>query len=134
MERPLASYYLLLASAGLLLVIGLVMVFSATSVQAYATSGNAYASVSRQLIYAVIGLVAFWLAHRLPVNVYRAMANPLMWTAIGLLVVQDGLDAIGHPHLGPLRVDNLWLYFGPIQVQPSELGKLALALWGAGVL
>ena len=35
LARPLASYYLLLASVGLLLIIGLAMVFSATSVEAY---------------------------------------------------------------------------------------------------
>jgi cell division protein FtsW len=138
--RPLTSYYLLLASAGLLLVIGLVMVFSATSVQAYASSGNAYASVSRQLIYAVIGLVAFWFAHRLPVRTYRAVSVPLMVIALGLLLIQDAvvgladLRVLATTQAGPLRVDSLWLYLGPIQVQPSELGKLALALWGAGVL
>ena len=43
--RPLASYYLLLGSAGLLLVIGLAMVFSATSVEEYASNGSAYASI-----------------------------------------------------------------------------------------
>ena len=41
LDRPLASYYLLLSSAGLLLLIGLTMVFSATSVQDYAEDGNA---------------------------------------------------------------------------------------------
>jgi cell division protein FtsW len=140
LARPLTSYYLLLASAGLLLVIGLVMVFSATSVQAYAASGNAYASVSKQLVYAVIGLVAFWFAHRLPARTYRSVSVPLMVVSAGLLVVQDAvvglvdIGVLGTPHVGPLRVDSLWLYLGPIQVQPSELGKLALALWGAGVL
>jgi len=60
--------------------------------------------------------------------------------ALGMLIVQEGLvflvdvHALGAPRLGPLRVDDLWLYLGPIQLQPSEFGKLALALWGAGVL
>ena len=63
---PLASYYLLLASAGLLLVIGLAMVFSATSVEAFAPSGNAFASIAKQVVAAVVGLVAFWICQRLP--------------------------------------------------------------------
>ena len=41
LARPLASYYLLLSSAGLLLLIGLTMVFSATSVKDYAEDGDA---------------------------------------------------------------------------------------------
>lgn len=140
LQRPLASYYLLLASSGLLLVIGLVMVFSATSVEAYADSGNAFASVSRQGVYALIGLLAFWLAHRLPARTYRALARPLIISAVTLLAILDtvsglyDLRVLGAPRLGPLRVDSLWLYVGPIQVQPSELAKLALAVWGAGVL
>ena len=140
MARPLTSYYLLLASSGLLLVIGLVMVFSATSVQAYADTGNPYGKVTLQAIYALVGLVAFWFAQRLPTTTYRAIARPLVILAVVLLVVLDGLSglysigALHHPDLGPLRADSLWLYFGPLQVQPSELAKLALALWGAGVL
>ena len=77
LARPLASYYLLLASAGLLLVIGLVMVFSATSVEAYAASGNAFASIEQAgACYAAVGLVAFWFCQRLPVRTYRALARP----------------------------------------------------------
>ncbi len=140
LARPLTSYYLLLASSGLLLVIGLVMVFSATSVQAYADTGNPYGKVALQAIYALVGLVAFWMAQRLPNTTYRSLARPLVILAVVLLVVLDGLSglvsigALRHPDLGPLRADSLWLYFGPLQVQPSELAKLALALWGAGVL
>jgi cell division protein FtsW len=140
LARPLSSYYLLLASSGLLLVIGLVMVFSATSVEAYVTSGNPYASVTRQAVYALIGLVAFWFTQRLPMRTYRAVARPLMAVALLLVGVQDlaqglvSIGALGAPRFGPIRVDDLWLYLGPVQMQPSELGKLALALWGAGVL
>ena len=140
LSRPLASYYLLLASSGLLLVIGLVMVFSATSVQSYAASGNAFASISKQGIYALVGLIAFWFAQRLPARTYRNLAVPLMAVSVALLVILDavsGLDDMGviaRPKVGPLRVDNLWLYVGPLQLQPSELAKLALAVWGAVVL
>jgi len=140
LARPLSSYYLLLASSGLLLVIGLVMVFSATSVEAYVTSGNPYASVTRQAVYALIGLVAFWFTQRLPVRTYHAVARPLMAVALLLVGIEDlaqglvSIGALGAPKFGPIRVDDLWLYLGPVQMQPSELGKLALALWGAGVL
>jgi cell division protein FtsW len=143
LERPLASYYLLLSSSGLLLVIGLVMVFSATSVQSYASGGNAYSPVTRQTIYALVGMVAFWIFQRLPVTTYRAIGLPLLIVAIILVLLLDGLGLavkahlLATPALGPVHADtdnSNWLYFGPLQMQPSELAKLALALWGAKVL
>ncbi|OLE26795.1 MAG: cell cycle protein [Actinobacteria bacterium 13_1_20CM_3_71_11] len=135
--RPLASYYLLLSSAGLLLVIGLVMVFSATAVQSYAADGNAYASVSRQALFALLGLVAFWFFQRLPARTYRALGTPLLFLSIALLVLLDLVGVLPGARIGPIHGDatnNLWLYLGPVELQPSELAKLALALWGANIL
>lgn len=139
LERPLASYYLLLASVALLLGIGLVMVFSATSVENYAESGNAYSSASKQLASAVVGLVAFWICQRLPARTYRGMSRVALWVCLFLMVLLDLLGLIGSMRggpvsLGPFRSDTLWLYLGPLQLQPSELAKLGLLLWGADVL
>jgi cell division protein FtsW len=143
LERPLASYYLLISSAGLLLVIGLAMVFSATSVQAFESTGNAFAPIAKQAVFAVIGLVAFWVFQRLPVRTLRTLALPILILSLALLTVLDLLlliqsvtdpEATGAATLGPLKVDLNWLYLGPVQVQPSELAKLALVAWGADVL
>ncbi|HEX6870923.1 MAG TPA: putative peptidoglycan glycosyltransferase FtsW [Micromonosporaceae bacterium] len=140
LARPLASYYLLVSSAGLLLVIGLTMVLSATSVQQFVRSGNAFASIQRQSISAAIGVVAFWLCQRLPVRTYRALAKPGLLLAFGLIVVLDVLallaqvEVLSNPTFGPLRADELWLYLGTLQVQPSELAKVALAVWVGDVL
>jgi cell division protein FtsW len=137
LDRPLASYYLLLSSSGLLLVIGLVMVFSATTVQSYAASGNAFLSVSRQAVFALLGLVAFWFFQRLPAKTYRALGTPLLILAIGLLITLALVGVMPGAQGWPVHGDttnNLWLYLGPIELQPSELAKLALALWGANVL
>ena len=140
LARPLASYYLLIASAGLLLVVGLVMVFSATSVEAYVVNGNAFTSIEKQAISACVGLLAFWICQRLPVRTYRALARPGLITAFVLVGTLDvlallaQLEVLSNPRFGPVRADELWLYVGPIQVQPSELAKVALALWVADVL
>jgi hypothetical protein len=48
LDRPLASYYLLLSSVGLLVFIGLVMVFSVTSVDNFATTGSPFTSIVKQ--------------------------------------------------------------------------------------
>jgi cell division protein FtsW len=129
--RPLASYYLLLASAGLLLVIGLIMVFSATMVKAYEEEGNAFSAILRQGIWAAIGLVAFWLAQRVPVRVYRRMGRPLLVVASLLLVVLLVFPAAGS---GALRTDGLWIGVGQFQFQPAELMKFAFLLWAPVIL
>jgi cell division protein FtsW len=145
LDRPLASYYLLLASVGLLVMIGLVMVFSATSVEAYQRSGNPFAAVVKQLIWAAVGLLAFWFCQRLPVRTYRGIARLALGACLALMVTLDLLVFISELHtppghevvpvrLGPIYAQDLWLYLGPVQLQPSELAKLGLALWGAEVL
>ncbi len=138
LARPLASYYLLLSSAGLLLLIGLTMVFSATSVKDYAEGGDASASLVKQTIFAVIGIVAFWACQRLPAGTFRALGRPALGVAVVLLLVLNLLVALESlfevKSVGPLHAELLWLFLGPIQVQPAELAKFALALWGAHVL
>ncbi|MET8371349.1 FtsW/RodA/SpoVE family cell cycle protein [Micromonospora profundi] len=140
LDRPLASYYLLLSSAGLLLLIGLTMVFSATSVKDYAVGGNASASVTKQAIFAVIGIGAFWVCQRLPASTYRSLGRPLLIVSIGLLLVLNLLLAYARltdrdsASIGPIEARLLWLFIGGIQVQPSEFAKFALVLWGAHVV
>lgn len=146
LARPLSSYYLLLASSGLLLLIGLTMVFSATSVKAYAKNGNAFLPIGKQLTFAVLGLIGFWVCQRLPAGTLRFLGRYVLGGAIALLALLDllrGLSAVGalteNPvthivRLGPLGADLLWLYIGPIGIQPSEIAKLGVVLWGADII
>ena len=140
LARPLSSYYLLIASSGLLLLIGLTMVFSATSVKAYAESGNAYAAIANQAVFALLGLVAFWICQRLPAKTLRYVGKYVLGTAIVLLALLDLLGALhkihllGTPRIGPIHAELLWLYIGPIGLQPAELAKLGMVLWGADVI
>nr|WP_239088094.1 putative peptidoglycan glycosyltransferase FtsW [Planosporangium mesophilum] len=145
LDRPLASYYLLLASVGLLLIFGLVMVFSATSVESFRQSGSAYTSLIRQASSAVVGLIGFWICQRLPMRTYRAVSRVVIIGCLVLVVVTDilaFLTALNTPphsdpiavHVGPLHAVELWLYIGGFQLQPSELAKLGLVLWASDVL
>ncbi|MEV4352104.1 putative peptidoglycan glycosyltransferase FtsW [Actinoplanes sp. NPDC049596] len=140
LARPLSSYYLLLASSGLLLLIGLTMVFSATSVKAYAENGNAFSAISSQAVFALLGLVAFWVCQRLPAGTLRDLGKYILAAAIALLALLDLLMALESVHLlsapriGPIHADLLWLYIGPIGLQPAEFAKLGMVLWGADVI
>ena len=143
LARPLSSYYLLVASAGLLLLIGLTMVFSATSVQAYAKHGNAFSMIGKQVVFALLGLVGFWVCQRLPARTLRALGKYLLGAAIVLLSILALLNLYAkvidlppteYPQIGPFRAELLWLYIGPVGVQPSELAKLGVVLWGADII
>src|SRR3954454_4923007 len=140
LARPLSSYYLLIACSGLLLLIGLTMVFSATSVKAYAENGNAFSAIANQAVFALLGLVAFWICQRLPARTLRYLGRYILGTAIALLALLDLLMALESVHLlsapriGPVHAELLWLYLGPIGLQPAELAKLGMVLWGADVI
>src|SRR6187397_1431176 len=77
LDRPLTSYYLLLGGSALLLTIGLIMVFSASSVYAFQNyDQNSYAVVIKQLTWVAIGLPCAWVAGRLPQRWIRRLAWP----------------------------------------------------------
>jgi cell division protein FtsW len=140
LARPLSSYYLLIACSGLLLLIGLTMVFSATSVKAYAENGNAFGAIANQAVFALLGLFAFWVCQRLPAGTLRDLGKYVLGAAIVLLALLDFLMALksvhllSKPRIGPVHAELLWLYLGPVGLQPAELAKLGMVLWGADVI
>src|SRR3954454_21752874 len=86
LDRPLASYYLLLSSVGLLVLIGLVMVFSVTSLDAYAQTGNPFTVIVGQLFSAIVGPVAFWLCQRLPACTHESLGiNAMFFMLVKML-------------------------------------------------
>jgi len=128
LHRAAAPYYLLLGATLLLLALGLVMVFSASSVAAFKYLGSSYAIVAKQAMWVGIGLPLMLVASRLPVRAWRAFAYVGLTSAVALLclVVFAGTEVNGNRN---------WLDFGgPFRVQPSELAKLALVIWGADLL
>ncbi len=66
LRRPMASYYLLLSSGAMLLIIGLMMVLSASSIDSYVQNGSAFTVFIKQLRWAFVGVFAFWLALVMP--------------------------------------------------------------------
>jgi len=130
LQRPLASYHLLLVSTLLLLSLGIVMVFSASNVRSYETFGSSYAIAAKQAMFIGMGLPLMWLASRTPVRLWRLAGYPLLVVALGLLVVVL-LPGVGRGVDGAVR----WIPLpGGFNLQPSELAKLALVLWGSDLL
>jgi cell division protein FtsW len=127
LDRPLASYYLLIGCATLLLALGLVMVLSTSSVQQLTSGASPYSDFQHQLVGVAVGIPCMWLAAKASPTMYRAAAYPLMFIAIlGLLLT----PLIGFTAGGATRQ----IAVGPLSFQPSELAKLAFLLWGADLL
>ncbi len=126
LDRPLTNYYLLLGAGALLLVLGVIMVFSASSVRSWETYGDSYYLVKRQLMWVALGLPLAWVASRIPIKQVRRLAYPGFLVSIVLLVLvsQFGTEVGGNKN---------WLSLGPIGIQPSEVAKLAIVLWAAHI-
>lgn len=128
LNHPLSTYYLLLGATLLLLVLGLIMVLSASSIESFRVFGSAYTLVQRQALFAVIGVVAMIFASRTSVQFWRGFAWVLFAGAFGLLVAVlfIGVEVAGQRN---------WIeIIGPFRLQPSEFAKLALVVWGASLL
>ncbi|WP_433468612.1 putative lipid II flippase FtsW [Spirillospora sp. CA-142024] len=129
LDRPLTSYYLVLGCSVMLLALGLTMVLSASSVKQLQATGSAYTLFQKQAMWVAIGLPGMWLASRLPVKTFRALAYPLLLLSVVALAMVL-VPGLGRSAGGATR----WVDLGPVQIQPSELAKLALVLWGADLL
>ena len=126
MRRGLESSLLMLVTLGLV-AFGLVMVYSATSASAALANGDPAYYLKRQAAYAFLGLVAMAVCARLDFHRLQTLAPALMVASVALLLA---VLALGQAANGARR----WISFGPAQFQPSELAKLALAVWAASYL
>ena len=124
------EYSLLLTATLCLLAFGAVMVFSASSTTSLlGTTGDSAYYLKRTLAFGAIGLLVMRaLAGRGRTAVRSLTPLLLLCSIAGLLVVL--LPGIGVTVNGAQR----WLGVGPLQVQPSEIAKLALILYGAHLL
>jgi cell division protein FtsW len=122
-NSAVTSYYLLVGASLLLLVIGLVMVLSSSSVESLAGGDSPYAVFLSQAQYALIGLPLMWLASRVRPGTYQRLAWPLL--GIGVFA-----QLLVYTPLGRGKGGNQgWIYLGGFSAQPSEALKLALVVW-----
>jgi cell division protein FtsW len=125
-RRELDSRLLILVTLALV-AFGLVMVYSATSAAAAVGGKDPSYYLKRQGIYAALGIVLMMLAQRWD---YRRLRNVAPTLVVISLVLLAAVLAIGPAINGARR----WISFGPAVFQPSELAKLALAIWAASYL
>lgn len=120
---------LLLGSTGFLVGSGIVMVLSASSVSAFAEYGDSFLFVQRQAAYAIVGVFALVLTSRMRYETWKRLAGPFLILTfamlVSVLIPAHGIEAYG---------SSRWFRLGPITVQPSEIAKLSLVVYGAATL
>jgi cell division protein FtsW len=130
-EDPTArrTVALLLGSTAFLVIGGLVMVLSASSVSAYSRYGDSFLFFQRQAAYGAVGVGALLLTSRMRYRAWQRLALPFLLVTLALLAL------VLHPSAAVSAYgSSRWLEFGPVTVQPSEIAKLALVVFGAAVL
>jgi cell division protein FtsW len=122
-------YALLIATFGLLF-IGMVMILSASTTVSYKQFNNQYIIFLRQSMFASIGIVIMMAISRLPKIFFFRWSKVALWISIVLLVLVL-IPSIGISVAGQRNWISLW---GPFRLQPSEIAKLTLIVWGSVVL
>ena len=79
----MTSFHLIIAVTALLITLGLTMVLSASGVHSYDEDGSPWAIFGRQVLWTVVGLFAFYVALRMPVQMMRSLA----FTGFALTIV-----------------------------------------------
>jgi cell division protein FtsW len=129
LAKPVNSFYILAVSSLALSVIGLVMVFSASSIHSLDTKGNAVAIVLRQGIFFALSIpLALYLSQ-------RSLAQWRLLARFGLLISVIILAVLQIPGVGKTVNGNTnWIALPFVDVQPSEISKFLLILWASYLL
>ncbi len=118
-----------LALVLILLTTGLVMLFSASYAFSYEQYGNSYKFISRQALFAAVGVAVMLIISKIDYRFWRKFAWVLYIVSIALLAVVKILP----PMLKGKDVKR-WIVIGPINFQPSEIAKFAVILLFASLI
>lgn len=129
LAKPVNHLYMLLISASALTFLGLIMVFSASSIRAIDTQGSALSIVLRQLVFVAISIPLAGYLSKLPIVRWELVGR------LGLVLSMGLLALLFVPGLGKTVNGNTnWINLKVVDVQPSEFAKLLIILWASYLL
>ena len=114
-----------LATLAVIMVFGLVMLFSASYTTGYLRMGSSFHYIRRQLLYAAVGLGLMWFMSHVDHRALRRLAGPGYWVVLALLAVTLTM--------APLNGCKRWLRFGGFTIQTSEVAKFEMILLCSGI-
>ncbi|MFR9143548.1 MAG: putative lipid II flippase FtsW [Lentihominibacter sp.] len=112
----------------MLVIFGLIMVFSASYYYSISQDGTAYSYLLRHGMWVIIGLGAMIFGAAFDYRRYKKLAIPVCILSVILLILV--LTPLGQTTNGATR----WLRLGPITIMPGEIAKLAAILFVAWFL
>lgn len=127
-NSAVTSYYLLAFATAILVLLGLAVVLSSSSIYSIRQQGgNPYTLFTVQLAALAVGVVALVLGSRMPVKWWKRIGPLVLLAAFALLALTMvvGISSGGNRN---------WIPLGPVTIQPSEIAKLGLALYLGAVL
>ena len=129
--HPILDYTMIRTVVLVLAGLGIIMVMSSSMAVSFATSSSVWAATIKQTSMVALGLIAFWAMLKTSPEKMRKWADALMILAVILLflVLIPGIGT-GKEEVG----SQSWIVLGPLRLQPSELARVAIAVWGAKVL
>ena len=116
-----------LALTILLVIIGVIMVFSASYARAYYKTGNSTYYFARQAIFAVVGIGAMLFVSRLNYQLWRSASFIILGVSVVFLML---VPVIGSTANGAKR----WIEVAGIRFQPSELAKISIIMTFAALI
>lgn len=126
LRHPMFPYYGIAGAVTVLLIGGIIMVFSASSVfSMQVNDGNSYELAIKQAFFGGIGALIMWWVSHWDVNRFRRFAGLALVGSLFILVLVlfIGESVYGQKNWIPL--------FAGFKVQPSEFAKLGLVIWSA---
>lgn len=108
---------------------GLIMVLSASAPAANSKFGDSYHFFARQLVFGLAGLVGMFIMSRIDYHKFKKWSRYIILCGVILLALVL-IPGIGSYYNGARR----WIPLGPIQLQPSELVKVAVAIHFASLV
>lgn len=126
---PPTSFYVISLIVAIFVMLGLVMVLSASSIREFHQGYSPWRVFNKQAIWAVFGAIALWFCARIPYQFWRRLVVPGLIGAIGLMMLPF-VPAVG----SQVNDANAWVSLGSFSFQPSEFLKVAVLLYCADLL
>ena len=127
-DVPSKVYYGIVGVITVLVVFGLIMVLSSSSIVSINNGGSAWYMFRKQLAWSVCGFFALLVTYRMPYHIWHTWVKYVLTIGVGLMLLP--FSPIGVTINGA----RAWAEIGPVRFQPSEILKVAVLLYCASVL